>query len=218
MYSNVQPARGLRLCATPRRRHRADQQVFVVTTKPLGAPSPHMFGVHRPDRQDQYTSYILGFCQEEHARALATGLDNFFERFGEFPERDASSPDFAADDKDQFASASQRRLTRVQVESLPMSELLVKLQGTGIVLSVLAPADDGGPAVVFKWSNVRISATPCQIIGRLDRNWRLSRRDARELARIWARQPRGIKQAVITWCASMLAAQVACVVTVLMSR
>lgn len=147
-----------------------DRPVFVVTTR----GGRHLFGVHRADRRDLYTSYVLGFDRAEHAQALAKGLEAYRRAHGEFPPRDLSVADMDLARHDHEAIED---LAHVGVDEVPLAELLWRLRGTAIVLSLLTAVETGQDEFSFTWRDVRPDGEWRQAaVARLDALLRDSRR------------------------------------------
>lgn len=129
----------------------ATRPVFVVTTR----GGRHLFGVHRADERDQYTSYILGFDRNEHAMALAKGLEAYRRATGRFPPRDLTIADM---DLTGHNPAAVKAMEHVAVDQMQLPDLLWRLRGTGIVLSLLTAVNgDGGDEDdwSFRWEDIR---------------------------------------------------------------
>lgn len=111
--------------------------VYVITTP--STPASHLFGIHRPcGGGDTTTSHVLGFQELNHAVSMAAGLEAHHDTHGCFPRRDLSIADMNL--SAALAKQAPAELTHVAVEKVEMDDLLQRLSGTGIVLSVLRPA------------------------------------------------------------------------------
>ena len=127
---------------------RPSARVFVVTTR----RGRHLFGVHRADSSDMYTSYVLGFDRNEHAMALAKGLEAYRRANGQFPPRDLTEGGMDLPGCDLRGAET---MTHVAVDELPLPDLIWRLRGTGIVLSLLTAVDDDPEDITFRWQDVR---------------------------------------------------------------
>lgn len=155
-------------CATPSSHLLAPQRhVYAVTTH----RGRHLFGVHRADHNQNYTSYVLGFDRQEHALAIAKGLEAYRRAHGRFPPRDL---DVDVDDLDlarqDYSEAGD--MIHVAVDAMQLSDLMERLRGTGIILSLLSPVeeDDDEDDLVFKWTDIESGGSPWHrdTVGRLN--------------------------------------------------
>lgn len=120
------------------------------------------FACHQND-----TTYVLCFDTLLHADAISYSLETYHVRHGAFPNRDATldgmnlgTPMFDID----------RR--RVTVRHVPLTDLLLRVRGTGIVLSILARTDVDG---TFVWKDVWGDNTPAAVRDALNGAWALER-------------------------------------------
>lgn len=147
-------------------RARPAQPVYVVTT-----PNKHLFGVHRHNKEDQYQSFVFGFRDEHHARLIARSLESYYLRHGTFPPRDLS---VAQMNLTELVS-SDVQLCNVSVEQLHLADLLDRLKGTGIVVTVLSKDDEFPEHMAFKCRDVRADTTTPSVVGALNRIWHAHR-------------------------------------------
>lgn len=133
--------------------HPAPQRhVYAVTTH----RGRHLFGVHRADRNQCYTSYVLGFDRAEHAIAVAKGLEAYRRAHGRFPPRDLCVDDMDLSGQDHGSVDDAMR--HVAVDAVRLSELVERLDGTGIVLSLLTQVSpDDEEDYTFMWTDVDCS-------------------------------------------------------------
>lgn len=130
--------------------------LYVVTTPRGGGGREHLFGVHRRNRDDSYTSFVLGFWDKKHADELAEGLEAYHRQHARFPPRDVGELTAMARSCTDAVVAQCGRARRVDpalvaVQAVALAELLDRLRGTGIVVSILTATDGEGP---FKWRDV----------------------------------------------------------------
>lgn len=115
------------------------RNVYVITT-----PNAHLFGIHRrrplSDGIDETTSHVLGFQELGHAVAMAAGLEAHRDTHGCFPRRDLSISEMNL--SASLARQAPPQLTHVSVEQVELDDLLERLSGTSIVLSLLRSAAD----------------------------------------------------------------------------
>lgn len=140
------------------------QQVYVVTT-----PRRQLFGIHRLSPQDElYTSHVLGFSDESHALLIAKSLESHYQKHGAFPKRDLAAPHLHLDGVDVSI-----QLSHVAVESVQLADLLQRLRGTGIVVSLLSRMHvaDEPDRLAFKCRDVRTECTTASVVGVLNRTW-----------------------------------------------
>lgn len=144
------------------------QPVFVVTTLSKGAPRPHLFGVHSRDKaKDHYQSRVFGFTDREHAVRVAKGLETYHRHHGCFPPRDRKPKDMQLRGIDPDI-----QLEAVRVEEVMMRDLLHRLQGSGIMLSVLKrDTDTPGSSWIFEVKDVPTNQTTGCVVAALNRTW-----------------------------------------------
>lgn len=157
-------------------------RVFVITT-PGSSPAapassvthqPHLFGVHFHDKRTQeYTSHVFGFTDGQHARLVAKGLESYYRRHGTFPPRDRRPRFLELRGMDPGV-----QLEHVEVLEMGMPDLLHRLQGSGITVSLLtrdaAKANGGGGKHRFQARTVTTDTTSVSVVAALNRNWRAS--------------------------------------------
>lgn len=152
-------------------------RVFVITTRGLpAAPAspathqPHLFGVHfRDKRTQEYRSHVFGFTDGQHARLVAKGLETYYRRHGTFPPRDTRPRFLELRGVDPGV-----QLENVAVQEVAMPDLLHRLQGSGIAVSLLTRDDETGGKHRFQARTLTTDATPVSVVAALNRNWNAS--------------------------------------------
>lgn len=146
------------------RYHPRQQPVYVVTT-PAGEAPKHLFGVHRPvaPQSDIYQSHVLGFRSEHHAELLARSLESYYLKHGCFPPRDMPTATRFLDSLVPCHTPCKN----VAVERMDLPELLVRLRGTGIVVTLVTPAGERK----LSCEDVRAGATYLATVSNLNRAW-----------------------------------------------
>lgn len=105
----------------------------------IEGPSP-------PEGPSEYRSHVFGFSDPRHARLMAAALDGHYRRHGRFPESDVGVP--GPDTLFRALRPEDARLDVVEPASLDivelsLSELLLRLRGTGVVVTLLHPTEGG---------------------------------------------------------------------------
>lgn len=121
----------------------------------------HLFGIHRPDDHGLYTSYVLGFHNGGHAQALARGLEAYRRTHGRFPPRDLSIADMEL----HTQHSGDEDMRHVAIDTVPLTDIITRLRGTGIVLSVFIPT---GSSDSFRWADVQCRAELDAVMAKLD--------------------------------------------------
>jgi len=150
------------------------QSVYVVTTPApalIPAPARQLFGVHRRGKEDLYSSHVLGFTDEAHAVVVAKSLETYHRQHGRFPSRDLVANGLCMETVD-----SQIDLCHVGVERVCLADLLQRLRGTGIAVTLLTALHDpdatpASPRMSFKCRDVRPDHTVTAVVRHLNRTW-----------------------------------------------
>lgn len=141
----------------------ASKSVYVITT-----PNT-LFGIHRrrpfSDAMEETTSHVLGFQELSHAVAMAAGLEAHHDIHGCFPRRDLSIADMNL--SAELARKAPAQLTHVAVEQVELDDLMERLSGTGIVVSLLRP---DGPHKLT-WNDVHPRASNVSTVQTLNNVW-----------------------------------------------
>jgi hypothetical protein len=130
--------------------HPGARPVYVVTTR----GGAHLFGVHRANSKGTSTSHVLGFHDNAHAIALARGLEAYRREHGHFPPRDNGVQNMGLQSLDL---AGIGEFQHVAVDALALSDLAVRLAGTGIVLSLLQ-AVGKEEEFTFRWTDIECNS------------------------------------------------------------
>lgn len=141
---------------------RQHPRVFVVTT-----PANHLFGVHRHTREGNYQSCVFGFRDRQQADSIARSLESHYAEHGAFPSRDLTAEGLKIMESLRPSDIALRELS---VLPLPLPDLLRRLRGTGIVVTLLSyEAPEGGGA--FRCQDVYTDASTSSVVGNLNRAW-----------------------------------------------
>lgn len=161
MFSNVLGIRGGGMHRDVRNDiHRKHSTVHVLSTN----GRRELFGMHRPDAQGEYSTFVLGFKKRDHAEALARGLDTYYARHGSFPPRDLAVGDLELHVEEEEAAAPRR----VSVDAMTVWELLRRLSGSG-VHNVSVLVDVGPPEA--QWWDLQPDAHRLAVLRALDSNF-----------------------------------------------
>lgn len=160
-----------------------NQDVYLVTTTTAPQSLPrnhkHLFGVHRCDQEGLYTSHVFCFKEELHAELIAKALQTHHSRHGDFPARDLSPSSSSStggfrcmDGLDAGGLDPSIELTHVEIQREKLSELLHRLRGTGIVVSLLTGAgSEATGRLLFKCRDVRTETTKRSVVENFVRCW-----------------------------------------------
>lgn len=124
------------------------EPVYVVTT----TRHRTLFGLHRPcgvSRDDASNTYVLGFKASLHAEALAKSLQTYKARHGTFPRREVPVHDMNLPP----GVNADIELKDVHVHMVELDDLMDRLRGTDIRVSVLTHVDES-EGLRFKWKDV----------------------------------------------------------------
>lgn len=159
------------------------QQVYVVTTTAAPpASTKQLFGVHRQRSPDEcFATYVFGFKEQRHAEIVARSLDNYHKKHGTFPSRDidaiahqvdlvAPPPPAAAEDDDQ----APQQGGSVSVDAVALSDLLLRVRGTGITITLLSRDEARPDRLTFTCKDVRADTTLSAVVSRLNTAWSTS--------------------------------------------
>ncbi len=149
------------------------QQVFVVTT-----PANHLFGVHRLTREGHSQSCVFGFLERQQADLIARSLESYHLQHGTFPPRDLAAERVALVDS---LRPSDLALRDLRVQPLALPDLLYRLRGTGIVVTLLSldTANGSSKTVAFRCQDVYTDTSASSVLGTLDRAWSRTECDVR---------------------------------------
>ena len=176
MHSKVCGARGWGAGGGTRRPPPPPHPIYVVTTPPADQHRHHLFGVHRPGPRDQYTSYVLGFQEARHAQTIAESLETYHRLHGRFPPRDlaVAALDLMSPGSGKTAGGGGEKLElrSVCVRAVELADLLQRLKGSGIVVTLMTCDPWEGSHTGFTSRDVPSDASTTAVVEALNSIWR----------------------------------------------